>query len=248
MSDNWITEASEPDHLILAWQAPDEFKDRARFAVGALTCRGGEVRLRYFGDSDEFARLNPGRTYSQMVDYGYAGYPGFLPDRPEYSAGVIEAFMRRLPPRTRPDFAAYEQHLRVRPGTELSDFALLGLSEAYLPSDGFSVVDPLDPDVDQRQLIVEVAGYRYYAAKAEGPLPTVGDRVAIVAEDDNTFDARAVAVMFQGHKIGNINRLQVETFRTWAAQARIEATVDRLNGRADRPRLFLFVRVAKQSG
>jgi hypothetical protein len=244
--ENWITEASEPDHLILAWQAPDEFKDRARFAVGLLTCRDGVVRLRYFGDSEEFQRLNPGRTYSQMLEYGYAGYPGFSTDRPEHSSGVIEAFMRRLPPRTRSDFAAYEQHLRVRPGTELSDFALLGLSEAYLPSDGFSVVDPLDPSVDQRQLVVEVAGYRYYAGKTKGPLPSVGDKIEIVSEDDNEFDPRAVAVTFQGHKIGNINRLQVETFRTWSAQARIEATVDRLNGRADRPRLFLFVRVARQ--
>lgn len=248
MSFNWITEVSEPDHLILAWQAPDEFKDRTRFAVGILTCRDREVRLRYFSDGDEFARLNPGKTYAQMVGYGYAGYPGFSLDRREHSSGVIEAFMRRLPPRTRSDFAAYEQHLRVRPGTELSDFALLGLSEAYLPSDGFSVVDPLDPDVDQRQLIVEVAGYRYYATKGEGLLPTVGDMVEVVAEDDNVFDTRAVAVVFQGQKIGNINRLQVETFRAWSAQGRIEATVDRLNGRVDRPRLFLFVRVAKLSG
>ncbi|WP_031393166.1 hypothetical protein [Sphingomonas sp. STIS6.2] len=244
MNDSWITEATEPDHLILAWQAPDECKDRTRFAVGMLTCREGEVRLRYFGDGDEFQRLNPGKTYSQMVDYGYAGYPGFSTDTAMHSSGVIEAFMRRLPPRTRSDFAAYEQHLRVRSGTELSDFALLGLSEAYLPSDGFSVVDPLDPNVDRRQLLIEVAGYRYYAAKATRSLPTVGDKVEIVAEDDNKFDPRAVAVVFKGDKIGNINRLQVETFRTWAAQGRLEANVTRLNGRAARPRLFVFVRVS----
>lgn len=246
MTENWITEASDPDHLILAWQAPDEFKDRTRFAVGMLTCVEGVVRLRYFGDSEEFRRFNPGKSYAQMVTYGYSGYPGFASDSVEHSTGVIEAFMRRLPPRSRPDFAAYEQHLRVRPGTELSDFALLGLSEAYLPSDGFSVVDPLDLTGDQRQLVVELAGYRYYSSKVEGPLPSVGDKVEIVAEDDNAFDPRAVAVTFRGQKIGNINRLQVETFREWAAQGRIEAAVDRLNGRADRPRLFLFVRVAPQ--
>lgn len=241
--ENWITEVSEPDHLILAWQAPDEFKDRTRFAVGMLSCREGIVRLRYFGDGEEFRRLNPDRTYARMLEYGYAGYPGFSPEQTEHSAGVMEAFMRRLPPRNRPDFAAYERHLRVRPGTILSDFALLGLSEAYLPSDGFSVVDPLDPRTERRQLVVEVAGYRYYAAKAPGNVPSVGDSVEIVPEDDNPFDARAVAVNFRGEKIGNINRLQVETFRTWIAQARIDGTVDRLNGRPDRPRLFVFVRV-----
>ncbi|TIV35777.1 MAG: hypothetical protein E5V99_08995, partial [Mesorhizobium sp.] len=143
MSENWITHASEPDHLILAWQAPDEFNDRTRFAVGELTCENGEVRLRYFGDSDQFKRLNPDKSYDQLLSYGYAGYPGFPPERAEHRAGVLEAFMRRLPPRSRADFDAYERHLRVRPGTKLSDFALLALSEAYLPSDGFSVVDPL---------------------------------------------------------------------------------------------------------
>ncbi len=248
MIENWITEASEPDHLILAWQAPDEFKDRTRFAVGMLTCDAGEVRLRYFGDSDEFSKLNPGKTYRQLLDYGYAGYPGFQVDRVEHRTGVLEAFMRRLPPRSRSDFAAYEQHLRVRPGTPLTDFALLGLSEAYLPSDGFSVVDPLDPTVDQRQLVIEVAGYRYYANKAGAVLPEVGDAVDIVPEDDNEFDPRAVAVQYKGHKIGNINRLQVETFRTWISQERIEASVDRLNGRVDRPRLFVFVRVSEEVG
>jgi hypothetical protein len=243
VTENWIVDPSEPKRLILAWQAPDEFGDRTRFAVGELTCNSGEVRLRYFGDSLEFARLNPGKSYETLLSYGYSGYPGFLPDRPEYHAGVLEAFMRRLPPRARSDFAAYERHLRIRPGTEVSDFALLSLSEAYLPSDGFSVVDPLDPDVAERQLVIEVAGYRYYAQKPEAQLPEIGAPIAIVPEIDNPYDPKAVAIEFAGSKIGNINRLQADTFRTWATAGRVEANVDRLNGRADRPRLFLFVRI-----
>lgn len=243
MTENWIVDPSEPQRLILAWQAPDEFGDRTRFAVGELTCTNSEVRLRYFGNGEEFARLNPGKSYETLLSYGYSGYPGFLPDRLEYHAGVIEAFMRRLPPRTRPDFEAYERHLRIRPGTKVSDFALLSLSEAYLPSDGFSVVDPLDPNVAERQLVIEVAGYRYYARKSDVPLPEKGSRVEIVPEIDNRYDPNAVAIEFAGNKIGNINRLQASTFRAWAAAGRIRATVDRLNGREDRPRLFVFVEI-----
>lgn len=243
MSENWITRVSEPDHLVLAWQAPDEFKDRTRFAVGELTADKGVVRLRYFGDDEEFRRLNPDRTYEQLLSYGYIGYPGFPLGEGEHRAGVLEAFMRRLPPRSRSDFAEYERHLRLRPGTDLTDFALLGLSEAYLPSDGFSVVDQLDAEVGESQRVIEVAGYRHYAKNPVTPIPVVGNAVAIVPEVGNEHDARAVAVEIEGCKIGNINRLQVEPFRLWAAQGRIEAWVERLNGRPDRPRLFLYVRI-----
>lgn len=241
--DNWITHVSEPERLILAWQAPDEFKDRTRFAVGELTCASGAVTLRYFADEAEFARFNPGKSYQLLLSYGYRGYPGFSLDKREHRAGVLEAFMRRLPPRSRPDFAAYARHLRLLLDLEFSDFALLSLSEAYLPSDGFSVVDPFTPDSRRRELVLEVAGYRYYALKGEVPLPKVGDTVEIVPEPGNKHDANAVQVLFNGSKIGNVNRLQAETFRAWAAEERISARVDRLNGRSDRPRLFLFVRI-----
>jgi len=242
MTKNWISHVGEPDRLILAWQAPDEFKDRTRFAVGELTCEGEKVRLRYFKGS-EFDSLNPGHDYNKLLSYGYQGYPGFPPNEDEHTVGVLEAFMRRLPPRSRPDFPEYERHLRIQPGLSFSDFALLSLSEAYLPSDGFSLVDPLRADVASREIILEVAGYRYYADKLDVPPPQPGDVVEIVPETDNKYDADAVAIMFKDRKIGNINRLQAKTFRIWAEQGRLKAVIDRFNGRADRPRLFVFVRV-----
>lgn len=247
MTENWITHVSEPERLILAWQAPDEYGDRTRFAVGELTCDSGGVRLRYFPDGPEFARLNPDRDHARLLSYGYQGYPGFSLDKLEHRAGVIEAFMRRLPPRSRPDFATYERHLRIAPGTELSNFALLSLSEAYLPSDGFSVVDPLKADTARRELVLEVAGYRYYTRQEGVELPTLGAPVEIMPEPDNKFDANAVAILFKGAKIGNVNRLQAETFGVWAREERITAVVDRLNGRPDRPRLFLFVRIGERT-
>jgi HIRAN domain-containing protein len=247
MRENWISHVGEPDRLILAWQAPDEFKDRTRFAVGELTCEGDTVRLRYF-EGAEFDALNPGHDYAKLLSYGYSGYPGFPPKEDEHTVGVLEAFMRRLPPRSRADFSDYERHLRIQRGISFSDFALLSLSEAYLPSDGFSVVDPLRPDVRQRELVLEVAGFRYYASKPGVSIPAPGDPVEIVPEIYNEYDPEAVAIMFEGLKIGNVNRLQAKTFRIWASQMRLNAVVDRINGRAERPRLLLFVRVEALKG
>lgn len=247
MSRALISHIVAPSRLILAWQAPDEFNDRTRFAVGELTIQSEDiVCLRYFVDNEEFAALNPDKSYMQLISYGYRGYPGFSLDRTEHHVGVMEAFMRRLPPRTRSDFANYMDHLRVAKDVDLSDFALLGLSEAQLPSDGFSVVDQLSADKSARELVCEIAGYRYYARKPDFTPPAVGDPVEIVLEPDNVYDPHAVACMFDRSKIGNINRLQAETYGVWAKQGRLNAVVDRINGSEERPRLFLFVKVASQ--
>ena len=244
MSGNLISHISEPKRLILAWQAQDSFKDRTRFAVGELTSNGGSITLRYFQDDSEFAALNPNKDYQLLKSYGYQGYPGFSLEKLFHHDGVLEAFMRRLPPRSRPDFAAYKAHLRVADDIELSDFALLSLSEANLPSDGFSVVDPITVDSAKRELVCEVAGFRYYALKAGAIIPVVGDEIDILPEPDNEFDPNAVGFFYRGEKVGNVNRLQAASFKSWVEAGRINAVADRLNGRADRPRLFVFVCVA----
>lgn len=249
MSRALIRHIVEPPRLILAWQAPDEFNDRTRFAVGELNPRGDDTAcLRYFGDSEQFAELNPGKTYDQLKSYGYAGYPGFSTEKAEHDAGVIEAFMRRLPPRSRSDFANYIAHLRIAPDASVTDFSLLGLSEAQLPSDGFSLVDPLSVGIEARELICEVAGYRYYARKPDFIAPPIGARIEICPEPENAFDPNAVACQFGGEKIGNINRLQAATYGTWAKQQRVSAVVDRVNGTEERPRLFLFVEISELPG
>lgn len=243
--DRWIEHFAEPSRLILAWQAPDEVGDRQRWAVGELRRTGQGASLHYFSEDAEFPAYNRGQPFSKIKDYGYAGYPAFPPQRSDYDEEVLEAFMRRLPPRSRPDFVLYRRHLRLRDEVELSDFGLLGLSEAQLPSDGFSLVDPLDPEVEQLELVNEVAGHRYYIN--EVPPLRLGQEVFLAREPGNIHDPHAVQVMVDGRKIGNINRLQAPAFERWIDARRLHAVVDRFNGRPDRPRLFLFVEVAPKS-
>lgn len=239
---NWIEHVNEPDRLLLAWQAPDAVGDRQRWAVGELVRQGSDARLRYFAD-EEFATHNYGRLFDKIRSYGYRGYPAFSTDEVEHTDNVLEAFMRRLPPRNRSDFDRYREHLRLRPETEISDFALLGLSEAQLPSDGFSVVDPLSADVARCELMSELAGYRYYLK--EHPQPELGQPVELVPEPNNPYDANAVMAQLNGAKLGYINRIQAPAMLEWIRQGRVTASVERLNGRPERPRVFLFVRAAQ---
>lgn len=51
-----------------------------------------------------------------------------------------------------------------------------------------------------------LAGFQYHAGKALWPQMRAGDALTLTREPDNAFDARAVRVEWQGHKIGYVPR------------------------------------------
>lgn len=242
--EHWIQTVAEPKRLILAWQAPDQFgpQNRTRWAVGIVERDAEDATFRYLTPV-EFETLNPGKSLSLLTSFGYRGYPTFrLTERGQvYRSGVLAAFMRRLPPRSRPDFQAYLKAYRIA-SASLSDFALLGITEAKLPSDGFSLVDPLDPELRHCDLLLEVAGFRHNAG-ALHHYPVAGDTVVIEEDPEKTYDRNAVAVFVQGEKIGNVNRLQAPTFMAWLSRRKVTAVVERMNGTVDKPRAHIFIQV-----
>jgi hypothetical protein len=244
MMVNCIEHSWEPKRLFLAWQPPEVVGDRFRWAVALLDrCADpNAIHLRYFNPGLEFESFNQGRQFEQLVSLGYEGYPAFSRTRAIHDHAVTDALMRRLPPRSRPDFSDYMKQFRLVDDLGLSDFALLGRTEAKVLGDGFSVVDPLDADTQEGDLLLEIAGYRHYARGLVFRL-SVGDRIDIVPEPGNRHDGDAVQVMSRGQKIGNINRLQAKTFLRWTAKRDIQGVIERLNGSPDHPRAFIFVRV-----
>jgi hypothetical protein len=240
--DNWLENICEPKLLILAWQAPDHLKERFRWAVGEVKPASDGFSFRYFAPGQEFESRNAGKTFDQIVALGYAGYAAFPVKVREHTSGVLEAFNRRLPPRGRSDFSEYMKHFRLRDYSSLSNFALLGKTEAALPSDGFSIVDPLDGSASCCDLLLEVAGFRYYA-NTHGDNVTIGAQVEISPEPENKFDSNAVRFSLNGSTMGYVNRLQAPTFQQWIKKNKVTAVVERINGKIERPRVFLFVRV-----
>lgn len=241
--ENWIERISEPRRLFLAWQAPDHMQDRFRWAVAVIDRTAeGSIQLRYLKRGDEFSALNQGRSFEQLTELGYQGYPAFRMKQETHRENVAAALLRRLPPRSRSDFGEYTTQFRLAPSLSLSDLELLAVTQAQLPSDGFSIVDPLDPDLQECDLMLEVAGLRYYVR--DNPLSAgIGDPIDIVPEPDNEMDPNAVQFLSAGRKIGNVNRLQAATFLSWLKHRRVTGTLERLNGRPDRPRAYVFVRV-----
>jgi hypothetical protein len=240
--NHWLENICEPKVLILAWQAPDHMNNRFRWAVGEIKSKGDSFSLRYFAHGQEFDSRNDGHRFDEIVALGYAGYAAFSTKVREHTSGVIEAFNRRLPPRTRSDFAEYMKHFRLRDYNSLSNFTLLGKTEATLPSDGFSIVDPLDGDASCCDLLLEIAGFRYYAENLGDSLE-LGAQVEISAEPDNERDSNAVKFSINGLTMGYVNRLQATAFQQWLKNNKISAVVERINGKPERPRVFVFIKV-----
>jgi hypothetical protein len=230
---HWITKVREPSRLLLAWQPPDgPGSDRKRRAVAEI------VRGLGGGDEASFRYLRGTPDFEDAISKGFTGYPAFRLDRDDFQ-GVMAALMRRLPPRSRPDFEIYRDALRISRSASISDFGLLAASEAKLPSDGFSVVDPFDDLRAPAQVLLEIAGYRHN--NPDLTPADIGSEVEFLPEPENEHDSNAVRITLRGKKLGYVNKLQAPQLKRALRNYSVRAVIERLNGQQDRPRAFIFV-------
>lgn len=230
-----IEHTIEPRRLLLVWQAPDG-KERTRLVVGELLRESDTVTFRYLTQTEDFERAR---------ELGFSCYPAFRKTDRVYTEGVMDTFMRRLPPRKRGDFAKYLQQWRLVPEKTLSDFALLAYSGARLPTDGFSIDWPLSEVEAPCELLIEVAGFRYQDDVSVDEL-SVGMPVTFRHEPENIHDNKALAVEWNGRRIGYVKRTQREAVMRWLRDYDIEANIERLNGTKERPVVYLFCRLREK--
>ena len=158
-----------------------------------------------------------------------------------FDDGAVDAFLRRVPSPRRSDFGAYLAGFGVRSGAGIGGLTLLGLSMAALPGDGFSLVDPLDPQTPRQDVIMDVAGFRHHAASAPGL--QAGQALDLRREPDNPKDSEAVQVCAGGVPIGHVGRLQCRTVARWLATREVSAILAKVNGSPGDPRARLLLRV-----
>jgi hypothetical protein len=239
----WIEYPLQPKELILAWVPPLSVSGRSRWAVGRLSVDGNDAVFRYF-DERKLSMFNLGRTSSELKAAGFAGYPAFNAKKqpPEgFKGRVLEAFLRRIPPASRSDFTQYLEHFCIRPRTPLSPFQLLAVTEAQLPSDGFSLIDPLDPEVREVDILFEIAGSRHYPEA--NSLVQPGDKLLLFPDPANVVDPMAVQIRIGHSLVGFVNRLQAPTVRSWLNERTVSCSVARIHAQGDSRRPFAFLQV-----
>ncbi|GAA0868382.1 hypothetical protein GCM10009116_04920 [Brevundimonas basaltis] len=244
----WIEYLSEPKRLTLTWEPPLTVPGRTRWIVGEVRRTSDGVEFRYLKGA-EFSMENNGRTESELRATGYLGYPAFDSrgsDKTIFDDHVLEAFLRRLPPPTRSDFGAYLEHFRIQTTDRVSPMALLGATEARLPGDGFSLIDPFDPEQAFCDAVIEVAGHRHYPDSRAALVP--GGVLELTPEPDHPHDPNAVRISADGITVGYVNRVQAPSVSAWISTRQVEATLLRLNGSTTKPRAFVFLKVRPLAG
>lgn len=231
---NQIEHIVEPKRLWLVWRAPQDPRTRRIVAEVVKLQTEGEAVLRYLTSTPE---------YEQATAEGFAGYPAFTPKQKEHSSNVLDSFLRRLPPRKRDDFNEYLERHRLPISVQVSDMALLGYTNAKLPSDGFEIYADLSDARPPFEIVIEVAGFRHQKIVSSEDI-YIGDPISLKAEPENSHDKNAIAIFYIGSKIGYIDRAQTAAFHTWMLKGfKINATVERINGKPDRPLVYIYVTV-----
>lgn len=226
-----IHRITEPKSLWLTWQPKSGGE---RFAVGEiLSLENGRVLFHYLSETDGFAKA---------IDKGFEGYPAFKINQRYHDKNVIEAFIRRLPPKSRGDFDLYlRQHFLSAP-FQGSDIALLAYTGAKLPSDGFSLVPNFDVSDNGFEYLLEVAGTRYQAG-IDIDLIGIGDEVNFSTEPENEHDGNAIAIFHEGTRIGYVNKLLCPLIHAKIADSSIKAAVAKKAGTDDRPLLYVLATI-----
>lgn len=233
---NRIEHLIEPRRLFLAWQRPMAGTERrSRRIVGEIERTSAGALFRYLPAKPDFTKA---------AGEGFQGFPAFAMSHKsaDFSSGVLDAFVRRLPPRNRDDFANYLARFRLPADFRGSDMALLGYTGAKLPGDGFELIPDLEGAAPPLELVMEVAGFRHQEVNTNAI--AVGDSVTLELEPDNPADPCAIAIMHSAGRIGYVPGPYCTAFGGWLGRYSVRAVIDRVNGKPDRPLVFLFVAVS----
>lgn len=229
----FIEHIIEPTKLLLAWQSFDT-NHRTRYIVGEFNLINNDVTLTYLTSSNDFTQAN---------EHGFQPHTAFQSTSMIHH-NVLDAFMRRLPPRTREDFNQYLEGLRLKPNAQLSDFALLGYSGAKLPSDGFSIIHPFNQVNTPCELLLEAAGYQYADREITASIE-INQPACFIPEINDVTNADAIRIEVNKNHIGYVNRGLIPTFMDWIKNKRITgAWVEKKNGTPDKPAIYIYVQVA----
>ena len=215
---------------LLAWQSPlGNSGRRDRYAVAELVQNANSVSFRYF-DKDSIA---------DALIAGFRNHPGLPMDADNLDRIAMEVLMHRLPPRNRRDFKEVLRRFGLPADRDYTDLSLLAYTGARLTSDTFSVCDTFDGFEPPFTYVFDVAGYRHHMRSSDEEA-TDGDQLWFVRERDNPRDREAVRInRADGSQVGYVNRLQSEKVGAWLDQYDIKASVFRINGRAEYPRMFV---------
>jgi len=220
----------EPERMKVVWKSPGG-SHRNYHVADLLRSNGDEqIQFVYNTESDDF---------KLAFEQGFQGYFAFpLKQSDSFDEGIMQVLSRRLPPRSRSDFHSFLKQWAIPENQEISDFALLGYSHGSIPGDDFSFYPYWEDYELPCSFLIEVAGFRYNAGMSMD-IDSISS-IRFSKDIDNDHDSNAVSIWGNDQKIGYVNRTLTNAFHKWLDQgASIQASIYRVNGTEERPRVHL---------
>jgi HIRAN domain len=201
--------------------------------VAELVQHEDGVSMRYLNDG----------VLAEAMEAGFVGYPGLPIGSTDLDGLAMEVLMRRLPPQDRADFGQMLERFGLPSGREYPDLTLLAYTGARMTSDSFGVTETFDGFERPFTYIFDVAGYRHNLP--DDVALASGEALTFECEPNNEFDPNAIRIARRdGTTVGYVNRLQADIVSQWIDRDRIQASVFRINGRVQYPRLFVRAEVS----
>ncbi len=236
---NFINHIIEPDRLLLSWQLPRDSINRRRMFVAELRRTEDSADLYYNVDTEDF---------KQAKEKGFKGYPGYPIENSASFNNVLSSFLMRIPPRSRNDFSRFLTSIRIKDESEISDFALLGYSNAILPGDEFTIIHPYENAKPPFELLTLIQGYRHLDNTI--PLCDIreGQEVFFKKEPDNPFDSNAISIIINSSVIGYIRRGLSESFNKWLdCGLEVSGNIEKKNGTEEYPKIYIYFSVTNKN-
>lgn len=174
-------------YLYLIWKDP---QSRQNFTIGILGY-GSKYTFEYSSD------------IGKAENNGWTKFEVFPEEKIYESEVLFPVFASRLPDKKRRDI---DKILEKYGLSEFDEFELLRKSEARLPIDTYSFIDPIFPEDETIQRDFYIMGVRHQApCKGKNcsllPQVSIGDELVFEKEPENKFDIHAVRVQTQTNEI-----------------------------------------------
>lgn len=174
-------------HLLLIWKDPET---RRNFSVGKLT-KSTNYTFEYCNE------------FTEAETYGWSKLDAFPENKLYESETLFPVFASRLPDKKRRDIA---QILKKYNLLEFDEFELLRKSEARLPIDTYSFIDPIFPEEETIQRDFYIMGVRHHTpckGKDCSLLPKVnmGDELIFEKDPENEFDVDAIKMKTKNNEV-----------------------------------------------
>src|SRR6266849_711528 len=221
-----INKLIEPKKVLVVWQAPNNALQQQpvghRFIIGEIRNDGKKAWLTYYNNQDTKDAETLGFT-------GLTAYP-YEPDK-AFHSNVVDVLSTRLPPASRTDYDNYLRSYRISPQAEgISVLSLLAYTTGKLAGDGFTFLNSFEDAKPAFDFTFEIAGFRHHGLKEFPKISILQDKeVAFAYETSNPHDNEAIAITYQGKKLGYVPKGFTRVIKSLLEKYQLSAFTERIN-------------------